>query len=295
MKPTWKRYLLYASLIIVGGGVIFILVETIRAKNTGFETKTLWDWMELLIIPFFLTGGAIALNLSEKKRERKLAEDRARLEREIATDRQQEAALQAYLDRMTELLLEKKLRTSDENDEVRNAARIRTLTVLRGLDAIRKGLVMLFLYEARVINKENTTVDLSGADMKGADLVFANLVGANLFGVDLSQAKLIGAYLDDANLDAVNLRCVDLRGAKLKRTIIDHALLEEADLTLANLQGAYLRGANLQKTNLEGVRLEDADLTLADLQGASLRGANLLNADLTNANLEGANLTNIIL
>ena len=64
MKPTWKKYLLYASLIIVGGGLILLLVETIRAKNTGFETKTLWDWMELLVIPFVLAGGAFYLNRS---------------------------------------------------------------------------------------------------------------------------------------------------------------------------------------------------------------------------------------
>jgi hypothetical protein len=51
--------LLYASLIIIGGGWIYILVETVRVKNTGFETKILWGWLELLIVPLFLTGGTI--------------------------------------------------------------------------------------------------------------------------------------------------------------------------------------------------------------------------------------------
>ena len=94
MKSRWKQYLLYASLMFVGGSLVFILIETVRAKNTGFETKTLSDWMELLIIPLFLAGGAFYLNRSERTTER-----------EIAADRQQEAALQAYIDRMSELLI----------------------------------------------------------------------------------------------------------------------------------------------------------------------------------------------
>ena len=73
---------------------MFALIETVRAKNTGFEVKTLWDWMELLIIPLFLAGGAFFLNRSERNNER-----------EIATDRQREAAFQAYLTQMKDLLL----------------------------------------------------------------------------------------------------------------------------------------------------------------------------------------------
>src|SRR5688572_26778794 len=170
MNPRLKKYLLYAAVVIAGGSFLFILIETVRLKNTGFEPKTLWDWMELLIIPLILAMGAFYLNRSERevererverraKFERQRAEENADLEREIATDRQQEAALQAYLDRMAELLLEKELRTT-ENEEVRNVARIRTLTVLRGLDATRKGLLLRFLYEAGLISKEKGVVSL---------------------------------------------------------------------------------------------------------------------------------------
>ena len=132
MKPTWRSYLLYGSTIVVGGILTFILIETVRAKNTGFETKTLWDWLEMLVIPLVLAFGAFYLQRSERAVERKAAQDRSNLERELTTDRQQEAALQAYLDRMTELLLEEDF---FQSEKVLNVARIRTLTVLRGLDS----------------------------------------------------------------------------------------------------------------------------------------------------------------
>ena len=238
MKSRWKTYLFYGSLILVGGGLIYILVETVRAKNTGFETKTLWDWMELLIIPLFLAGGVFYLNRSEKEIERKTAEERAKLEREIAQDGQQEATLQAYLDRMTELLLNENLRTT-QKEEVRNVARIRTLTILRGLDVKRRGLVLLFLQEAKLIHRGDTVVDLSGATMEDADLIFADLIDTQLLGVNLQGACLQGAYLQGACLQGANLHNANLLGADLRDSI---------------LQDTYLQGANISNEQLATVK-----------------------------------------
>src|SRR5215211_3895647 len=100
VKQRWKRLLGSMSVFIIGLGLLFILVETVKVNNTGFETKTLWEWMELLIIPLVLGIGAFYLNRSERA-----------VEREIAEDRQRETALQAYFDRMAELLLKENLRT----------------------------------------------------------------------------------------------------------------------------------------------------------------------------------------
>lgn len=278
MKPTWKKYLLYASLIIVGGGLIFLLIETIRAKNTGFETKTLWDWMELLVIPVVLAVGAFFLNRSERKTER-----------EIATDRQQEAALQAYLDRMADLLLKEKLLTT-ENEEVRNVARVRTLTVLRGLDSKRKRLLLAFLEEAGLLRawiKEQTgelnyrkypSVDLSGADFSGADLEGMYLFHAHLIKVNFSGANLVKANLDGCDLSDAILINADSRETLFNDFPGVPAKLNDAKLEKANLSGAYLHE----------VQLINADLSLANLNGAILSDANLKGAIVTEEQLAKA-------
>ncbi|HQU36734.1 MAG TPA: pentapeptide repeat-containing protein, partial [Anaerolineales bacterium] len=248
--------------------------ETIRLKNTGFQGKSLWDWMELLVIPFVLALGAFYLNRSERAVERQIAEDRAKLEREIATDRQQEAALQSYLDRIADLLLNAKLLTT-ESDEVRNVARVRTLTVLRGLDSMRKGIILKFLVEAGLIKKEKPVVDLRGADLSTAHLIFANLERVNLEGADLRRSNLRVANLEGANLNSANLGGADLTAANL----------ESADLSSVNFDGADLKATYLMLTNLES-----AHLSGANLEGANLMGADLSGADLENANLRGASL-----
>lgn len=78
--------------------------------------------MDLLIVPLVLAGGALYLNRLERNTER-----------ENATNRQQEEALQVYIDRVSELLLKEKLRTIDIQ-ELRDLARTRTLSILRVLD-----------------------------------------------------------------------------------------------------------------------------------------------------------------
>lgn len=196
--------------------------------------KTLWDWMQLLIIPIFMAAGAIAVNRSEKQLELQRAEERAKLEREIAADRQQEAALQAYLDRIAELLLKEKLRTT-KNKEVRNVARTRTQSVLRGLDAKRKRLVVLFLHEADLIKTPKPIVDLRGADLSYTDLSHVRLTGASLIGVNLSSA----------NLGFTNMMSVALIDADLNRALLNGARLHNANLSCASLIHANLRGTNL--------------------------------------------------
>jgi uncharacterized protein YjbI with pentapeptide repeats len=194
--------------------------------------------------------------------------ERAEAERELAEQRAQDEALQTYLDEMSTLLLERDLRTSEADSEVRTLARARTLTVLERLDTIRKTAVMQFLDEARLVR---------GVD--GRDPVIA-LTGADLRSADLRSADLDGADLYDADLRGADLTIVHLRGA----------FLHDADLRGSNLTFAYLNGANLTESILSGADLNEADLSRAVLYRADLSGAVLLNVDLSDAGLDDANL-----
>lgn len=312
MKKGWKKYLATAGMLIVSAFFIYIIIETVRAQNTGFETKTLWDWMELLIVPLVLAGGVFYLNRSERNVERQIADNRAKLEREIATDRQQETALQSYFDRMAELLLTQNLLISDD-EEVRNVARIRTLTVLQGLDENRKKYILLFLHEAGLITKGKSIINMFNANLSRVNLSGANLSqmnwmntypeGAGSRHIDLEGADLSNAVLSNTNLSQIKLSHANLRSADLHR-----ALLLGADLSQADLRGANLRHAGLEFANLGGADLRDADLEGANLTRlivnaqdfpvekailgyAEQENANLYNADLSNANLNGAKVT----
>lgn len=291
-------------MVFLVSALLWIAVQGYSREWTGFgkpanadgslQAKMLWDWMDLLLLPLVLAGGVILLNRSGRETERKHAEERAALDREIARDRQNEEALQAYFSHMADLLLKEKL-SKASNEEVRNVARVRTLTVVRGLDAKRKGSVLLFLKDSELIDRE-AVIDLSGADLSGASVPAAslnrvNLSEANLSGADLSAANLNKAYLSGTNLSGANLSGADLGGADLFEANLSGANLARAKLGEGKLLGADLRGSCLNNADLREADLSGVNLNVGDLVGANLRGAKLLGADLREADLSLADLS----
>src|SRR5258708_4951492 len=268
---------------------------TTTSTNYGTTTttvkppgKTLWDLLQLLIVPIVLAIVAFLFNLATTRNAQKTTQLRDRTDRAIAVDNQRETALQAYLDKMSELLFERHLRESQPEDEVRTIARARTLTVLPRLDTNRKGSLIQFLYEARLIK---TSIGSSIIKLKGTDLSGAKLVRANLSQADLSGADLREAVLDWANLSGANLSKTNLSRATLIVINLTGADLSGANLYESNLSEAYLNNADLSVANLENADLKGANLSQADLSGADLREANLSKADLSEANLSRASVT----
>jgi uncharacterized protein YjbI with pentapeptide repeats len=251
--------------------------------------KTLWDWLQLLIIPSVLAGAALLFNAQSTQTQL-----------DITTDDQREAALQAYIDKMSELLLDRKLRTSEEGTEIRSVARTRTLSTLRQLDSTRKGQVLQFLQESGLISRTDTIIVLSGANLRNLTLEAANFEGpsfqeTDLQGANLSWANLQGANLSWANLEDANLRQIELRGANLQGANLREAGVQVADLQGANLADASfieadLERANFQEANLRGSNFGGANLQEANFQGADLQGVNLADANIRGANFQGANL-----
>lgn len=266
------------------GGASQVTVKGATEDTVYVVSKTLWDWMQLLLVPVMLAIGGFWLNQLQKGREERATEQRDKVEREIAEDNQQEAALQSYLDKIGELLLREQehLGSSPGNPQVENIARARTVTALPILNPARRVSLLRFLGQAGVLQTcvegKLPNIDLHGTDLaqfnlSKFDLVGANLSGVNLFGADLSEADLSfatlnRAILNEANLSFVALFMADLSGANLNRV---------------NLSGANLVGADLSGTILVGTNLNRAILVRADLSGADLREAKLIKADLRDA------------
>jgi len=236
--PKWwkknKRPLLLVVKIAVLLAVLVVAIALIdleiRANGTGFSGKTLWDWLQLLAafaIPLVVGFGAVWFTT----RQGKVADAEN-------TNNQRETALQAYIDKMSELLFEKKLRDSAEEDEVRNIARLRTLTILHRLDASRKGSVLQFLYESGLIDKNKRIIDMSEADLDGANLRVIKLPGASLRGVTLRKADLAFADLREADLMLSDLSDADLRYAHLKDVELSYARLLDSKVSSLELAKA---------------------------------------------------------
>jgi uncharacterized protein YjbI with pentapeptide repeats len=254
----------------------------------GFRGKTVWDLLPIgiaFLIPLVIALGTWRIPAGQGK----LEDQRAQVEQELAEQRAQDEALQAYLGQMGTLMLEKDLRNSKEDSEVRTLARARTLTVLRRLDTSRRNDVVQFLLEAHLVQRVGQSapaIELDRADLRGVDLSIAALTGVDLSGVDLSNSDLSNSDLSSVDLSAAYLSDVDLSNAYLNNTDLSDAIMSDA-----NLSDAKVLAADLHHTNLIGADLSGADLFEANLSDASLSYADMRNASLSRANLSGADLS----
>jgi len=225
LRSWWQ--LTRKALVVIGCVAALVAVALIflevRLYGTGFAGKTLWDWFNLLgvlAIPVVVGFGAVWFTI----RQGKVADAENK-------DNQQEAALQAYIDKISELLLHEHLGESLGNPQVETIARARTATVLRIVDPVRRGSLIRFLSQAGILikctqkEKAMAGLDLHGADLsqlnlRSTDLTYANLSGAYLSESDLSEAFLIGTNLSGASLWMADLSGADLTGANLRGTTL---------------------------------------------------------------------------
>src|SRR5215211_8063569 len=263
-----------------------------------FGGQTIWDWLHLLsalaipvvlaIVGFWFTAQQDTrqqrIETKRAQQAQKIENQRAEVERELAEQRAQDEALQAYLDEMSQLMLERKLLEAEPGDPVHTLAQARTSTAILRLDAEHNESVTHFLITSDLSVRSKDSARL----LRGSTLSHAKLSGAHLPNADLGDAELSGADLSNALLDNANLIGADLSGADLSNALLDNADLI-AYLANADLSGASLIGADLSDGNLFSADLSDANLIGADLSRAVLDNANLSNAVLDNAKLEGAN------
>src|SRR5215204_4758689 len=151
----------------------------------------------------------------------KLENQRAEAERELAEQRAQGEALQAYLNQMSQLMLDRQLLEVEQGDPVHEPgdpvhtlAQARTSTAILTLDAEHNESVTHFLINSGLaVRSEDSARLLRGSTLSHATLRGAYLTNADLSDADLSGADLSNALLDNANLSNAVLENANLGGA----------------------------------------------------------------------------------
>jgi uncharacterized protein YjbI with pentapeptide repeats len=240
---------------------------------TGFQNKKAWDLLELLIVPIVLAIGATLFSQFQRNTEI-----------QIETERQREAALQSYIDRIKDLVLElyssdiepdeKSNETPEVFETIGNIAAAYTRATLQQLDSKRKGMLIEFLYDTHLIGWAEPvpdveyaplillgeSADLSGLTvnapaLRGIVLSFTNISNSKLLGLDLYKAHLRGSNMSNSYFVGVNFSGAEMGGVNFSGVRIgDGVAMEKTELHYANVKNADLRKAYLNNTNLEGTK-----------------------------------------
>ena len=274
-------------------------------RFSGEKERSGWDWADLLLkvsVPVLILGLSTAYSIISSSRQEKLAiADKERQEKSAREQRETDA-ITGFIKGMQPLLLDKDLKKSASDAEVRGVAKGLTLAALSQVqDPDKKRLIVRFLLDSGLNTKPGNIFSLSEANLRGANLEGVNLSWATLSRADLSKATLRRAKLRGANLEGVNLNGTNLSGTNYSEEVAfimrSKGIMRSKDIIIlgflggADLSEANLRGADLIKANISEANLGGADLSKANLSGANLRGADLSGANFWKANLSGANLS----
>jgi len=285
-------------------------------------SKTLWDWMQLLIVPIVLVLVVSSFNAQQNQINQRLSDQQHQLDLQNQQSQAQATELETYLDRMSDLLFTYNLHSSKPGDEVSRVADARTFTALQSVDGNQKGVIIRFLYAADLITavpKSYSIVSLGSANLMEAVLTKDSMDHVDLHDTFMNQADLRSAILNNSNLSITIFDNANLSQAYLRFTDLHWSSFIQTKLVQTVLTGANLGGAILIKADLRGANLVGSDLSCyispydhiisqcVDLTGAELscyinsndpttrQCVNLTKANLTGANLSGADLSQAIL
>lgn len=264
-KP-WIKGLLSVLLFPLSIFLVIIISNWIsNFKWSGFQKKSFWDWLQLLIVPLMLAFGAFYLNYASETRDKQIAEE----------GKQQEL-LKDYFSKMQTLIVEtkkskdsqpkivetkKSVETTKSKDSQPNPdgapllpefipiAQALTLAVLDELDGKRKGKVISYLADSKLITanikdqKSKPVIDLRKANLKEIVLEDVSLDGLSITGADMTEAKLTEVILTNSNL--VSSKFIN------------------ATLDTVDFSGSKLGNSNFYDADLKNItRSEDSDFTM---------------------------------
>jgi hypothetical protein len=142
--------------------IVSVIVEEKDKQAAGkawtlreFGGKTLWDWLQLLVVPAALAVIGFLFSMQQDARQqliedhraqqaRRIENRRAEAERELAALRTEQATLQAYLDQMTMLLLDRNLREGEDvsaGEDDNSARRVEWVPPGEGVEVSVRGKV----------------------------------------------------------------------------------------------------------------------------------------------------------
>ena len=139
--------------------------STVEFAVLAISERTFLDWADAIGVPIIVVVIAGIFVLVAQK-----AGERARIERELQLDQAREETLRAYLDRISDLVLERGLTESATDSPERAIAIARTHNALTTLDGPRKGLLIRFLNESRLIRIGHTVIPLTMTNLSNIDL-----------------------------------------------------------------------------------------------------------------------------
>lgn len=211
--------------------------------NIKYTKKTLWDWMDLIIIPITIIIISYLFKEYEKNKDSKIEEEKF-----------QNQSMESFIDIISDLIIKNDLLKSNVKNDIFTLIETRIKFVLEILDGSRKGQLLQFLLNIGLI-KPNSKLALNAV----------NFDNAMLDGIILNNIEIKGVYFRYSSINNSDLSNSNFNGCDFSNANLSNSKVENCDFSYAFFNNACLKNMNLTKVNFEG-----ADLTNANLNNSTI-------------------------
>ncbi len=252
-----KKYLRILLIVVISIGILIVVYFAFYnndapkwtgfgpydEKKEGLRGKTLWEWLDLLIIPS--TIGIISWIYKEAERDKAIIEQR---------EKDQVTNIDSFFKILTELITKNNLLKSNFDDPNRIIARTRSILAFEDADSERKGQILQFIYESGLINS-NPILNLNGVNLKKSNLNGIILRASEIKGAYFNNSSMKNSFLDNSNLTSCDFSNSDFTECSLIKTNLSYTNLSNANFKDLNLLSVNFEGANLSNADLRGCQL----------------------------------------
>lgn len=269
LNKVWK-----ISFAIIFG--LYIYFKTLNTNGyiywkewTGFENKTFWDWLNLIIIPASLLIFGYFIERRDKK----------------------ETEFQEYINFISNFLRTINITDNSSVNEIRPTVQIKTSMLISKLDNNQKIMLLLFLSSKGIVGSHNQSppiVSLSSLRLSNISLIGIDLSGSNLFSSKIKNSDLRYAKFNYSKIDRANYS-----GSNFANSLFKGGLLSNSSFYFVNLVDTKFINSHLSETTFMFSHLNNADfcgasLSLVDFRFCDIRGVDFSNAKLDKINFKFA-------
>ncbi|CAF1518023.1 unnamed protein product [Didymodactylos carnosus] len=263
-----------------------------KSQSYGLSNLTLARFLKIFssaLIPLMIGIFTIVQTLQQqtiadgtRSKDLEIATFQRQQDIDMAENLQNETIIINYIKEICQLLIENK---NDTNNIIATVIRANTLIVLRRLDPKRKRLIIQFLYEAKLITKDNNPVDLSDAELNNVDFTNSIFNSIKLTGVYLINSTFVNTQLTNSDLSSSYLKQANFQYAKITDCNFNYTHLQQAQFSQSNIAYGSFYQSNLTLANFSSCEIFNSTFISADLNSSIFLSCGIDKVDFSSAQL----------
>lgn len=321
----WKKACLVSVFFVSFAGIIALGYQI---KWMGFAGKTLWDWLEIAVVPIFIAGSVFFFDFIQKRNDilssQRELENQKELSREQFSRDQFDSFLSYFQD------YGGRLRDGAGTHEAQ-VIKFKTRAMFRTMSAFWIGEVFDFLSQSSIVRvipdifdeNEFKEVNISHAALRNVSMkdvrffdctaqqvvlsggIFRTVLfnGTRISGGNFSNASFRNVRFDNCDLTGLQcnsivmastdfLNCILVRG-RFSNGIFQSCLLQGVTLDFANIDGAAIRNINLRKCSLISTDFSSVELLNGRFTECQFNQTNFENSKLSVAQFEACKFIDV--